>query len=68
MMPPLSERTLTEHLLRASRMAGSLRPEHRLDTKIDMRPSAVESRLREASDLLATCHDLGKLRPPDPAR
>jgi hypothetical protein len=44
----------------ASRLAGSLRPEHRLDTKIDMSGAAVAARIREASDLLDVCRELAR--------
>jgi hypothetical protein len=38
-----------------SRLAGSLRPEDRLATKIDLSGAAVAARLKEASDLLDLC-------------
>jgi hypothetical protein len=42
----------------ASNMAGSLRPEDRLATKIDLSAAGVEARLRTASDLLDACRAL----------
>jgi hypothetical protein len=48
----LSAAAIDRRLREASRLAGSLRPEHRLETKIDLRGPAVAARLREASELL----------------
>jgi len=45
-------------LREASRLAGSLRPEKRLETKLDLRGPAVAARLRQASDLLELCRQL----------
>ena len=45
-------------LREASRLAGSLRPEHRLATKIDLSGAGVAARLKEASDLLDLCRRL----------
>jgi hypothetical protein len=39
-------------------MAGSLRPEDRLETKIDLSREAVVARLRMVSDLLEVCRAL----------
>lgn len=50
-----------QRLREASRLAGSLRPEHRLDTKIDLSGAAVASRLDEASQLLDLCRTFGRL-------
>jgi len=50
-----------ERLRQASDLAGSLRPEDRLLTKIDMSGPAVASRLREASELLGVCREFGRL-------
>jgi hypothetical protein len=47
-------------LREASRMAGSLRPEERLATKIDLSARGVTARLKEASDLLDLCTALAK--------
>jgi hypothetical protein len=44
----------------ASRLAGSLRPERRLDTKIDLSAAGVARRLREASELLDLCRALAR--------
>jgi GNAT superfamily N-acetyltransferase len=49
-------------LREASRLAGSLRPEHRLETKIDMRAAAVTARLREVSELLELSRTLAAAR------
>ena len=49
-------------LREASRMAGSWRPEARLETKVDMRGTAVAARLKEASDLLDVCRALSRNR------
>lgn len=45
-------------LREASRLAGSLRPEARLETKVDMSGAAVAARLKESSDLLDLCRAL----------
>lgn len=59
--PPVPEPALIEARLReASRLAGSLRPEDRLTTKIDLSPSGVTARLREASDLYDLCGALAR--------
>jgi hypothetical protein len=50
-------------LREASGLAGSLRPEARLETKIDLSARGVEARLREASDLLELCRTLASARP-----
>lgn len=47
-------------LREASRLAGSLRPEDRLATKIDLSRSGVTLRLREASDLYELCQALAR--------
>jgi hypothetical protein len=47
-------------LAEASRLAGSLRPEDRLQTKVDLTAAGVHSRLKEASDLLEVCRALGR--------
>jgi hypothetical protein len=49
-------------LREASRLAGSWRPEARLETKVDMRGSAVAARLKQASDLLDLCRALSQNR------
>jgi hypothetical protein len=51
----LSSAAIDQRLRQASRLAGSLRPEERLSTKIDLRPTAIASRLREAAELTALC-------------
>jgi len=57
--PPLPE-IIEARLREASRLAGSLRPEDRLTTKIDLSPSAVAARLREASELYDLCRALAR--------
>ena len=47
-------------LQEASRLAGPLRPETRLATKIDLTGAGVAARLREASDLWDLCQALGQ--------
>jgi hypothetical protein len=37
-----------------------LRPEDRIETKIDLSRDAVVARLRQASDLLDACLELGR--------
>ncbi|HEY8922808.1 MAG TPA: hypothetical protein VIU64_00435 [Polyangia bacterium] len=51
---------LEARLREASRLAGSLRPEDRLATKIDLSSTGVTARLREASDLLDLCRALAR--------
>jgi hypothetical protein len=58
MSPGAVERRLRE----ASRLAGPLKRETRLATKIDLSGPAVAARLKEASDLLALCRTLGERR------
>lgn len=56
----MSAQAIDARLREASRLAGSLRPEARLDTKIDLRGPAVAKRLQEASDLLDLCRALAR--------
>jgi hypothetical protein len=56
----LSGPAIEARLRAASRLAGTLRPEARLETKLDMRGQAVAARLREASDLLDLCRKLAR--------
>jgi hypothetical protein len=56
----LSAAAIEERLREVSRLAGSLRPEARLETKIDLSGAGVVARLREASDLLDLCRDLAR--------
>jgi hypothetical protein len=56
----MSPAAIDGRLRQASRLAGSLRPEHRLATKIDLTGAAVARRLREASDLLDLCRALAR--------
>ena len=46
-------------LARASELAD-LRPDHRLDAKLDMSPEGVLARLRMASELRDLCRALGE--------
>ena len=62
MKPPPSAALIEARLREASRLAGSLRPEHRLATKIDLSARAIEARLREASDLYEVCRALARAR------
>ncbi|HEY0710466.1 MAG TPA: hypothetical protein VGG33_26920 [Polyangia bacterium] len=54
----LSREAIEARLREASRLAGSLAPEHRLETKIDLSRDGVTRRLKEASDLLELCRRL----------
>lgn len=58
-----SARAVEARLRAASAMAGSLRPEDRLETKIDLSREGVVARLRLASDLLDACRKLGRASP-----
>jgi hypothetical protein len=57
-MPSSAE--VEARLLEASRRAGSLRPEDRLATKLDLSASGIAARLQEASDLLEVCLALAR--------
>lgn len=67
----MSADAVAARLGEASRLAGSLRPEHRLATKIDLGGAAIATRVKEASDLLDLCRALalagaaGASQPPD---
>lgn len=56
----MSAAAVEAQLREASRLAGSLRPEDRLATKIDLSGAGVAARLREASDLLELCRALAR--------
>jgi hypothetical protein len=56
----LSAAAIEVRLRTASDLAGSLRPEDRLRTKIDLSAKGVEARLRQASELLDACRALGR--------
>jgi hypothetical protein len=58
----MSAAAIEARLRVASRLAGSLRPEHRLATKIDLSGAAVAARLKEASDLFDLCRALAEAR------
>jgi len=63
MSADMSAKGIDARLREASRLAGSLRPEARLETKIDTSGPAVAARLKEASDLLDLCHALSRNEP-----
>jgi len=56
----LSARAVDARLRQASQLAGSLRPERRLDNKLDMSATGVAARLRTVSDLLDLCRVLAR--------
>ena len=56
----LSPGAVAARLQQASDLAGSLRPEDRLETKIDLSGAGVARRLKEASDLLDLCRALAQ--------
>jgi len=56
----MSATAIAARLRAASDMAGSLRPEDRLATKIALSAAGVEARLRMASQLLDACRELGR--------
>jgi hypothetical protein len=60
----LSAAAIEARLRQASQLAGSLRPEQRLETKLDMSATGVAARLKTASDLLDLCRTLARKGPP----
>jgi hypothetical protein len=58
----MSGAIIAARLREASRLVGSLRPEDRLDAKLDMSGAAVAARLKESSDLLDLCRKLATCR------
>ena len=58
----MSAPAIEARLRAASDMAGSLRPEDRLTTKIDLSGDGVTKRLQLASDLLDVCRALKRQR------
>lgn len=60
----MSPAAVDARLRAASALAGSLRPEHRLETKIDLSGPGVARRLKDASDLLDVCRALGRAGQP----
>jgi hypothetical protein len=56
----LSAAAIDARLRKASQLAGSLRPERRLETKLDMSGAGVATRLKTASELLDLCRALGR--------
>jgi hypothetical protein len=56
----ISASAIEERLRAASQLVGSLRPEHRLETKLDLGGDAVAARLKIASDLLDACRALAR--------
>ncbi len=61
-MVDMSPKAVEARLREVSRLAGSWRPDARLETKIDMRGPAVAARLKEVSDLLDVCRALSRTR------
>ena len=60
----LSGHAIEARLRETSRLAGSLRPEARLETKLDMSGTAVATRLKTVSDLLELCLSLARKSQP----
>ena len=60
MSADLSPAAIAARLREASDQAGSLRPEDRLETKIDLTGAGIARRLLEASDLLDICRTLAR--------
>lgn len=60
----LSGKAIEARLRKTSHLAGSLRPEARLETKLDMSGTAVANRLRTVSDLLDLCLALARKKKP----
>jgi len=58
MSADLSPEAVAARLRAASDLAGSLRPEDRLETKLDLTGAGVARRVKEASDLLDLCRAL----------
>jgi hypothetical protein len=54
----ISASAIEARLRAASELAGSLQPEHRLETKLNLGGDAVAARLKTASDLLDACNAL----------
>ena len=63
MSADMSANGIDARLREASRLASSLRPEARLETKIDTSGPAVAARLKQASDLLDLCRKLSCKEP-----
>jgi hypothetical protein len=63
MIVELTASAIEARLRQASLLAGSLRPEARLETKIDLGGRAIAARLMEASNLLELCRTLARARP-----
>lgn len=57
MIAPMDAHAIAARLREAS-AASDLSADKRLDAKLDTSAAAIESRLREASDLLAACRQL----------
>jgi hypothetical protein len=60
MNPAMTAEAIDARLREASLLCGSLRPEARLETKIDLSATGVARRLREASELRDLCHVLAR--------
>ena len=54
----MSAAAIEARLRAASDLAGSLRPELRIETKVDLSREGVQTRLRIASELLEACRAL----------
>jgi hypothetical protein len=60
MSASMSAAAIDLRLREASRLAGSLRPEARFSTKVDLSGAGVAARLKEAFDLLDLCRALAR--------
>ena len=58
----MSPSAIEERILRASALSD-LRPETRLDAKLDMSPAGILRRINEASELRALCEQLAASTP-----
>jgi hypothetical protein len=56
----LSAAAIDARLRKASQLAGSLRPELRMENKLDMSAAGVATRLKTVSELLDLCRALGR--------
>ncbi|MCG5051751.1 MAG: hypothetical protein KA712_02220 [Myxococcales bacterium] len=53
----MSPGAIEQRIVAASALSD-LRPERRLDAKLDMSPEGIAKRIQEASDLRTLCHQL----------
>ena len=63
----MSPEAILARLAKASELAD-LRPERRLDAKLDMSPAGIHRRLRIASELSELCRALADAKPLDDPR